>query len=202
MIRRLFLGSLTAFGLIAGPAASLDEQTAITFVSETIDEVVVMMTDGGEGPANVTELRRIVDRRIALDAVARFVIGAAWRDMSDDQRSRFAEAFASSVTKSYAGRFEDFRGDRQAVRDSIAVRRAIDAGRKGTLVETEISPPSLPTIRMDFLVSDRPGRPAIVDVIIEGVSLAVTQRDIITGMLDARGGDVEVLIADLQAHGS
>jgi phospholipid transport system substrate-binding protein len=48
-------------------------------------------------------------------------------------------------------------------------------------------------------VTDQPGQALIADIIIEGVSLLVTQREEIGGMLEARQGDVEKLITDLSA---
>jgi len=52
---------------------------------------------------------------------------------------------------------------------------------------------------VEWLVSDQPGHPVVADIVIEGVSLLITQREEIGGMLEARGGDVEKLIADLAA---
>ncbi|MEM7236859.1 MAG: ABC transporter substrate-binding protein, partial [Pseudomonadota bacterium] len=54
-------------------------------------------------------------------------------------------------------------------------------------------------VNVEWLVSDRPGRIVIADIIIEGVSLLLTQRDEIAGMLGKRNGDVDKLIADLEA---
>jgi phospholipid transport system substrate-binding protein len=52
---------------------------------------------------------------------------------------------------------------------------------------------------VEWLVSDRPGRVVIADIVIEGVSLLVTQREEIAAMLEKRGGDVDKLISDLAA---
>jgi phospholipid transport system substrate-binding protein len=54
-------------------------------------------------------------------------------------------------------------------------------------------------IAVDWLVTDRPGRTVVADIVIEGVSMLVTEREEIGSMLEARGGDVEKLIADLAA---
>jgi phospholipid transport system substrate-binding protein len=54
-------------------------------------------------------------------------------------------------------------------------------------------------VDVEWLVTDQPGQVLIADIVIEGVSLLVTQREEIGGMLEARRGDVEKLIADLAA---
>jgi phospholipid transport system substrate-binding protein len=66
-------------------------------------------------------------------------------------------------------------------------------------VKTKIHRAGGAAVDVEWLVSDKPGQVLIADIVIEGVSLLVTQRDEIGGMLDARKGDVEKLIADLSA---
>ncbi len=54
-------------------------------------------------------------------------------------------------------------------------------------------------MNVEWLVSDRPGRVVVADIVIEGISMLVTEREQIAGMLEARGGNVDKLIADLGA---
>jgi phospholipid transport system substrate-binding protein len=75
--------------------------------------------------------------------------------------------------------------------------RVIDAGRKGMLVKTSLIRTGEAPVVVEWLVTDRPGRVVITDFVIEGVSMLVTKREEIGGMLEARGGNVEKLIADL-----
>jgi phospholipid transport system substrate-binding protein len=75
----------------------------------------------------------------------------------------------------------------------------VDAGRKGMLVKTTIQRSGEAPVGVEWLVTDQPGQALIADIIIEGVSLLVTQREEIGGMLEARQGDVEKLITDLSA---
>lgn len=198
--RQVLAGGAGIAGLsLAGPAWALDEGMALAHVNASIDDIVGLMAGGGSEDQISARLLGVMEDRLALPSVARFVLGRAWRDLSADQQTRFTRAFAGSIARTYARRFAELSVEQQAARETIFVERAVDAGRKGILVETQIRPPGLPVVDMDYLVSDRPGKVAIVDVVIEGVSMAVTQRDIVGGMLERRGGDVEKLIADLDA---
>ncbi|MEM7505715.1 MAG: ABC transporter substrate-binding protein [Pseudomonadota bacterium] len=198
--RQVLTGSAGFAALtLAGPVWALDEDAALAHVNASIDDIVSLMADGGDADQISARLLGVMEERLALPSVARFVLGRAWRDLSDQQQTRFTQALAGSVARSYARQFSEFKVEEQKVRQTIFVERAVDAGRKGILVETQIRPPGFPVVDMDYLVSDRPGKVAIVDVVIEGVSMAVTQRDIVGGMLNRRGGDVEKLIADLDA---
>ena len=198
--RRRFLTLGAAVLAVSGlPARALETGAARAHVEAAIDDIVGLMTSGGSSDRIADGLLGVMEQRLSLPSVARFVIGRPWNGMNEDQRARFTRAFAGSVARTYARRFSEFQVEEAAVRDTIFVLGAEDAGRKGVLVRTEIRPPNLPKVSMDYLVSDRPGKVAIVDVVIEGVSTAITQRDIIGGMLDARSGDVERLITDLDA---
>jgi phospholipid transport system substrate-binding protein len=73
----------------------------------------------------------------------------------------------------------------------------IDAGRKGMLVKTSIIRAGEAPVAVDWLVTDRPGRIVITDFVIEGISMLITEREEIGSMLEARRGNVELLIGDL-----
>lgn len=197
--RRQFLVLACAASLVPRAALATDTTAAMEHVRTSIGEVVAVVVMDGSRAEKAEGLRRIIETRGSLPDIARFVIGPPWREMDEGQRDRFAAAFGAYVARSYARTFPDFIGDGDAVLETIAVVGATDAGRKGVVVTTEIRPPSLPPVKMDFLVSDRPGRLAIVDLVIEGISMAVTQRELVGAMLGAEGGDVERLIARLES---
>ena len=73
----------------------------------------------------------------------------------------------------YSRRFDEYSGDDPG----ISLGRAIDAGNKGVLVESPIRQAQGAPIAVEWLISDRGGKPEIVDLIIEGVSMATTQRE-------------------------
>ena len=137
-------------------------------------------------------------RNAAMPQIARFSAGIAWRGMNEDQQTRFVAAFGTFISRIYAGRFQKYAGGGQAG-EGFKMGRVIDAGRKGMLVKTEIIRTGAAPVEVEWLVTDRPGRVVIADIIIEGVSMLITQREEIGARLEARGGNVEKLIADLAA---
>lgn len=201
--RRHFLKGLAASafaGLLVGggEAGALEPEAARRFVRETADELVALLRAPGDAAAKAAALRRLMEKRAALPQIARFAAGPAWRGMSEEQRRRFVEAFADWVARSYADRFQDF-AEVGSTDEVFRIRDVIDLGRKGVLVKTEVLEVGQAPIAVDWLITDRPGRPLIADIVIEGVSLVVTKRDEIGAMLEARRGDVDKLISDLAA---
>lgn len=197
--RTLGLSLLAASGLpLVRPALALQADAALSHVDGTIDEILALIVENRPRDEIAVQLRRILEQRTALPQLARFTAGHFWRAMSDTQRARFTEAFSRYVAFIYAGHFRRFEGPVEDLRASIHILRAEDAGAKGILVRSEIRPNGQPPISVDWLVSDRSGRVAVSDLIVEGISLAITQREIIGAMLEARHGDIDLLIRDLE----
>jgi len=182
--------------LIPVRAEALGTEEARSHVESTIKEVIDLVKGPGDIASKSGRLLDIIKRRAALPEIARFAAGVAWRTMSPDQQTRYTAAFGQFVAGVYAGRFEEYTGQ-SGSNDVYRIDRVVDAGRKGMLVQSSILRPNQPPVAVDWLVSDQPGRIVIADIVIEGVSMLITQREEIGGMLEARGGDVEKLISDL-----
>lgn len=201
--RRVFLGGTASAALAAAAlwltpvaAHALTTDEAADFVRETIGDVGALLEAPGGEAERAERLRQIMQNRAAMPEIARFVAGPAWRGLSDEQRSRFVEAFTRYVSSVYAGRFAEYSD--QASKDELfSMGEVVDAGSKGMLVRTSILRGGEPPVTVEWLVTDRPGRTVIADIVIEGVSLLVTQREEIGGMLEARGGDMDKLIEHL-----
>jgi phospholipid transport system substrate-binding protein len=203
-IDRRELLNRTALAAFAGVIASvipslshaLSEDEATTHVRTTIDEVSVLVDSPANSASKAQGLLSIMEQRAAMPQIARFAAGFAWRGMSEDQQARFAAAFGKFLSGTYAGRFQEYASTGNTG-ETFKMGQVIDAGRKGMLVKTSILRTGSEPVEVEWLVTDRPGRVVIADIVIEGISMLVTEREEIGGMLEARGGDVEKLIADL-----
>lgn len=199
ILRRVVLGSAAAMTLGIVPAQALDEAAATDHVRSTIDQVLALVAEGGSSESKAPALLSIMRSRAAMPQIARFAAGVVWREMNDDQQKRFTEAFENFLAVIYARRFQEYSGGVKQGADNYTVDGVINAGKKGLLVRTRIARPDGPPVLVEWLVTDQPGRVVIADIVIEGVSLLITQREEIGSMFEARGGDVEKLIADLSA---
>jgi len=192
--RDVMIGGLagTLLAVAKRPAWALTEAEATAHVQAAIDEVLELVRSTTDPAVVAPKFREILERRAAMPQIAKFAAGRSWRDMSEDQQARFADAFTDFVAQTYARRFSEYSGE------TVRVGEVTDAGNRGLIVSSRVSQPGGQPVLVDWLVSDRPGRIVIADIVIEGVSLIVTQREEVGAMLDKRGGDVDQLIADLQ----
>lgn len=195
IMRRDFLAMMLVAPAMtaASPTWALDQPTAEAHVRATIEEIKAMLKTPGQNGARAPVLRRIMESRANVPQLAKFSAGRSWRDMNDDQRERFIAAFSKSISIIYARRFEEYNGEPE-----IEIGETVDFGTKGILVRTPVNTPDGKKVAVEWLVTDRAGSVQIVDLIIEGISMAAQQREEIGAKLDKRGGDVELLISDLE----
>jgi phospholipid transport system substrate-binding protein len=184
--------------LSAGAAQALDATSAQQHVEATIEDILQMVVDRPDASETTARLLEIVERRASVQQVARFAAGRHWRAMSESEQAAFTRAFTHYLAATYADNFRRIEGSIDDLRRQVRVRGAEDAGDKGVVVRTEILPPGAAPISVDWLVSDRSGRIEVADLVVEGISMAITQREVVGSMLDARGGDVALFIRDLE----
>ena len=194
MNRRAFFAAGAAVLAFAAPrmALALTEEQAKALIELTISDIRKLLREPGTSESRAPKLETIMQERANVPLLARFSAGRAWREMSSGQKDNFVGAFSRYIAATYSRRFDEYSGD-----PDISLGNAIDAGRKGILVESPINVPNREPIAVEWLVSDRGGRVEIVDLVIEGISMAATQREEIGAMLDKRNGDVDALIEHL-----
>ncbi len=195
MDRRIFLGSAFAAGIGLGlprTALALDEGTARQFVEGTIAEVVELARAPGGAEEKAPQLREIMERRAAVSQLARFSAGRDWRVMTPDQQERYIDSFSRYFARIYSRRFQGYTDI------EVTVDGTLDAGDKGILVKSSILRSDGPPVLFEWLVTDRTGAPLIADIIVEGVSTAVTQRNEIGAMI-AGSPDIEAFLTKLDS---
>ncbi len=192
----LALGATGAAALIARPAAALAPAEAERFIRALIDEATEIVRRDARQGARADEFLRFLREKAALDAIARFTMGVNWRQMDPAQQARFVSAFENYAARVYAARVGEYSGQ------VIEVVGSQDVGRKGVLVRSLLKSPSAADITVEWLVDDRSGRPQLVDLIAEGVSLSISQREEFAAMVERRGGDIDRFIADLDGLGA
>jgi len=181
------------------PAMATERGAALSFVNSTINAILEVIVASKPRPETTAALRQIIETRSAFAQLARFASGEYWKIMSEDQRARFTEALLRYTAHVYAGYFRAYAGTVEDLRAYVALTGAEDLGPRGILVKSEIRPVNQIAITIDWLVSDRSGRIAVSDLVVGGISMAITQRELITAMFKTRKGDAERLIADLRA---
>lgn len=185
----LACGGFLALRAVRASALSTDD--AERFVAGVIEDLRKLINDGRDGAEGAAEFLALLERKSALDAVGKFAVGRTWREMSPAQREAYQKAFRGYISRTYQNRFDEYNGE------DIIVSGAVDAGAKGILVKSKLTRASAEPVDLEWLVTDRSGKPLLSDVVFEGVSLAITLRETFGGMLEKRKGDIDAFTMDL-----
>lgn len=190
-LRRGLLAALLVLPFaMATPAAALDAEGAKEHVAGTVSEMLSLVRGPGSAESKADALRALLEKRAAMPQIARFSAGRLWKQMDAGQQSAFTDAFAHYLSTIYARRFQEYSGQEVVIRTTKEARRGIEVA---STVEGGGETP----INVVWLISDRPGRTVVADIVIEGVSLLITQREEIAAIYSQQGRDADKLIAYL-----
>ncbi|MFQ5618274.1 MAG: phospholipid-binding protein MlaC [Rhodospirillales bacterium] len=140
------------------------------------------------------KLRHMMARDIDIPPIARFVLGRFWRGATERQREAYVAAYSDYILRTYAARI----GGGGAAVDRFDVIRTQVRGTKDFLVHCVVARAGGESIRLVWRLRQRDGHYRIIDMMVEGVSLAQTQRQEFVSFIRANGGNVDKLIAELR----
>ena len=140
------------------------------------------------GPERQKQLQALLRQGVDFRFIGRFALGRHWRKATPAQRASYLERFTDRAVKTYAARLAS---QRQAGFSISGVR---PAGKRDVLVQSRIT--SLAGgLEVDWRVRQRQGSYRVIDVVIAGVSMALTQRSEFATVIRRDG--IEGLIAAL-----
>jgi phospholipid transport system substrate-binding protein len=175
----------TAAIAVAHPAAATSDASpaAGAFIQKLGNDAIRELTDSAI-PQSEREarFRRLLVDRFDMAAISKFVLGRYWRSTNEVQRAEFQRLFVDFIVGSYAARFSEYLGEGVRVTGSGAK----DDG--AILVYSKIDMPASEDIRVDWLLRRANEDFAIVDIIVEGVSMDVTHRSEFASTIQERGG--------------
>ena len=181
----VFVGAL---GRAAFADATGDATALVTSLSAELQK---MVNSGQSQSGQIATFQTIIGRYADMGPVAASVLGQPWRTASPAQKQAFVAAFQSYFARKYGNTFSQYKNA------SITVTGAKDGGKSGVLVNSVVKRPGQEDIKVDWQISARSGAPKVVNLIIEGVSMLANERAEIGAMLDAQGGSLDGLIAQM-----
>jgi phospholipid transport system substrate-binding protein len=194
--RSMMAAGLGAAAIAALPrgAFALTEAGARTLVDSLVGEINRVIASGGSLSTMVSEFEAIFRRYADVDLIARSTLGADANRVSPAQMAAYNDAFRGYIARKYGKRFQEFIGGQIEVQGVSTVKSWFE-------VKSRVNLRGEAPFDVRFLVSDRSGRDLFFDMVIEGISLRLSERTEIGSMLDRRQGNIDALIADLRQAG-
>ena len=189
VIRILLFAVALAF--VAAPAGADDANSAASAFMQSLGSKAIAELTNPDVPQPEREarFRTLLDQHFDVPAIAKFTLGRYWRTATDEQRAEFSKLFEDFIVQSYSTRFSEYHGESFQVAGSTTDQTGI------TVVHSKIDMPSSEDVRVDWHLRPRDASFAIVDIVVEGVSMAVTQRSEFASVIQSRGGVAGLLDA-------
>ena len=136
---------------------------------------------------------QLFDKNFDVSSISRFVLGKYWKQASTDQKKKFIKTFRNYIVKTYSSRFNEYSGEQLQL-----LNTENESNPNIFLVHTALERQDAPIIKVDWRIGKKKDRFVILDIIIEGISLAITQRSEFVSVIDQNEGNIDQLISMLK----
>jgi len=140
------------------------------------------------------KFKTLLQDHFDMKTIGRFALGRNWRTASAAEQQEYLNLFEKMIIDVYSSRFDEYQGEKFEVRSSQ------DVGKNDQLVKTVIVPNGGAEVDVHWRVRNKNGKQQIIDVIIEGVSMSMTQRSDFSSVIQRGGGKIEPLLVNLRSR--
>lgn len=163
------------------------------FIDSMARNAIAFLGDGSLSDSDKQKkFSRLLNNSFDMNTIGRFALGRYWRVSSAQQRKEYQSLFRDMIVEVYSRRFGEYNGQTIEVRDS---RR--DSEKDVTVNSFIIPQDGGQEIQVDWRVRYKNGQYKVIDVMVEGVSMALTQRSDFSSVIQRGGGEVSVLLDHL-----
>ena len=174
---------------INAPLAASPPVDSVAFMSQVLANAAKIINNKADPVERRSQFAQLFHDDFDAPGIARFVSGRYWRTASQEDQQEFLTLFDDYVVFVYTARLGDFGGGTFTILGS----RSDD---DGAIVSTAVSSPgSTSPLKIDWRLVAHNGAYKISDVIVEGISMSVTQRSEFASVVQRNGGQLHSLIA-------
>ncbi len=197
IVRRTFFAAVAGLLLTLsfGLPAAAGEQDPRAFVAHLATTAMETMTVKGLSDQDrAAKFRALFTSDVDLPEIAKFVLGRYWRLATPEQQQEFVKSFEDIVVLTWSTRFKDYGGDLRHT-----VTNASPDGDRGVVVDSKVDRERQQPIALQWRLKQADGGGLrVIDLVVEGSSMAITYRSEYAAVIQANGGKVEGLLSALR----
>jgi len=190
MFKRL-LSIIFVLALLINNVAALE---ADVFVQSTVNRASKLLSENISKEEKIEKLKLIAKDTVDIEGIGFYTLGSVRKDLSDAQKKEYAVKFEEYFLKSFSSRLAEYTNP------EIDVFNKEVLNENYTIVNSTLKATSeRPEIKIDWRIyTKNPKQPVIRDLIIEGLSLARTQKEEFASVLSSNNGDINALFKTLE----
>ena len=164
------------------------------FITEIVNEAKEILVDTNTKEFKATKLSEIALRTVDIKGVAYYSLGNYRKQLTDEQLKEYLTLFEKYFLKSFTSRLTDYSDPKIDVLSTEVINE------KYTIVKSVLlATDKKPEVKIEWRIyTKNPEKPLIRDLIIEGLSLARTQKEEFASVIEANNGDVTKLFITLK----
>ena len=163
-------------------------------INGIVNEASMVLKSSDPVESKIIKLNDIAERSVDISGIGMYALGKHKKTMSEDQKIKYKKLFKSYFLKSFSSRLVDYTDPKINV---ISQKKIND---KYTIVNSILEATSKrPQVKIDWRIyTKNPDKPLIRDLIVEGLSLARTQKEEFNSIIQNNDGDINALFKTLE----
>jgi len=188
--KKIFI-TLLLFNLSCANSFSIEPDV---FVQSTVNRASTTLSKNLTKTQKIEELKIIAKETVDIEGIGFYTIGNYRKDMSENELKKYTELFEQYFLKSFSSRLAEYTNP------EISVTSKEVLSENYTIVNSVLKGTSdRPEVKIDWRIyTKNPDSPLIRDLIIEGLSLARTQKEEFASIINSNDGDFKVLFKTLE----
>ena len=189
-MKKIFL-ILFLFSISATNVYSIEPDV---FVQSTVNRASQILSKNISKIEKINQLKSIAKETVDIKGVGFYSLGSARKNLNDDEKTQYSKLFEDYFLKSFSSRLAEYTNPEIEVNDKKILNKNY------TIVNSLLVGTSeRPEVKIDWRVYTKdPENPLIRDLIIEGLSLARTQKEEFNSIIQNNDGDINALFKTLE----
>ena len=164
------------------------------FVQSTVNRASEALSNKFSKEEKIKKLKEIASETVDIDGIGRYTLGSYKNKITDSQMVEYKILFRQYFLKSFASRLAEYSNP------EIQVVSKKKLSEKYTLVSSIlVATEQRPEVKIDWRISTKnPNNPLIMNLVIEGLSLARTQKEEFSSIIQSKDGDINAIFSTLR----
>ena len=164
------------------------------FVQSTVNRASQVLSTDIEKKEKMLKLQEIAKDTVDIKGIGMYTLGKYRKEINDNQKEKYNELFEKYFLKSFSSRLSEYSNPK------IDVQSEEKINEKYTIVTSLLqATDKRPEVKIDWRIyTKNPDKPLIRDLIIEGLSLARTQKEEFNSVIQSANGDINALFINLE----
>ena len=191
MMKRKLLASLIIFFSISSFSFSIEPDI---FVQSTVNRASKLLSENISKDEKIKKLKSIAKETVDIKGIGFYTLGVKRKSLNDEEKKRYSQLFEEYFLKSFSSRLAEYTNP------EIDVINKEKLNDNYTIVNSVLKATNeRPEINIDWRIyTKNPDNPLIRDLIIEGLSLARTQKEEFASVLSSNDNDIQALFKVLR----